>query len=212
MSVRLCERIAQYWIHAKWKQTRSKYLFNELNNWLSLKCHFPSPSVIYGPKLQRHRGGVEELLGSPFVYSFYVLALCSLRADTAEGWWLSRCEMMITSAIVCWSFDAQLAFCCLSMPALFLLSDLVSKFYCCWRSKSKWNYRQFCVIRWLSWGWSVRELGLQLEFAFEVCCWSFFFIFEIWTVRSQFLPVKEERIGWKISILNENFVSVDWSY
>jgi hypothetical protein len=125
------KRIAQYWIHAKWKQTRSKYLFNELNNWLSLKCHFPSPSVIYNQKNKSSKK--EGRGGSASRISFCLQFLCflfvfTLRADTVEGWWLSRCEMMITSAIVCWSFDAQLAFCCLSFSSMFLLWVLVSKF------------------------------------------------------------------------------------
>lgn len=47
-----------------------------------------------------------------FVYNFNFCSFCV--DDTVEGcgWWLwlSRCEMMITTAIVCWSFDAQLPF------------------------------------------------------------------------------------------------------
>lgn len=96
------KRIKQCWIQEKkWKQTRSKYLFNELNNWLSRKCHFPSPGW-FTAVTSKGRTSPLFMIFISFLYTF--------RDDTVEGCgrWLSRCEMMITSAIVCWSFAAQL--------------------------------------------------------------------------------------------------------
>lgn len=109
------KRIEQYWIFTKEgrerQQTRSKYLFNELNNWLSWSGTFrPRGWFTVGSLKAGEVWMVTATLGSSFVYNFYSFAafpaFITVMIQSRVGW-LSRCEMMITSAIVCWSFDAQ---------------------------------------------------------------------------------------------------------